>query len=176
MKTAKNKIGKKAASIICDGDIIFIDGSTTTQYMEKYITEKKNITVITNNIGLVCHLSEYGVDVICLGGRVSEKPNMLGSTETVENVMKYKADKMFFSSVGINENGEILSGDKYYLMYLMMAKNSKEVIYLADHEKIQIDYPKVLFDLNRVDCIISDYDFKAEVKEKYKNTEFIYVK
>lgn len=43
----------KAAELIYDGDTIFIDGSTTTESIGKYITNKKDITVITNNLALV---------------------------------------------------------------------------------------------------------------------------
>lgn len=41
MKPIKNKIGKAAADLIKDGDTIFIDGTTTTEYIGKYLLSKK---------------------------------------------------------------------------------------------------------------------------------------
>ena len=42
-KTGKKRIAKAAADLVEDGDTIFMDGSTTVQYMGEYILEKKNI-------------------------------------------------------------------------------------------------------------------------------------
>ena len=41
MKTAKNAIAKKAASLVKNGDVVFLDASSTTQYMCRFLTEKK---------------------------------------------------------------------------------------------------------------------------------------
>ena len=173
MKSAKNKIAKAAAEFINDGDTIFVDGSTTSQYMAQHILNKKNLTVITNNMALVSYLSEYNIKAICLGGTVAEVPSMLDGDETVENASKYLADKCFFAAAGISDEGEIYTGNMYYLLHRIMAKNSKQVFYLIDSGKINRKSTRILFDLNSVTHVISDYEFKAELKEKYTEVKFI---
>lgn len=175
MKTAKLKIGKAASDLVNDGDVIFIDGSTTTEFMAKYLVDRKNITVITNNVGIVTFLSEYGIKVICLGGEVVEMPSLLSGNITVENAMKYNADKMFFSTGAVSKDGIIASTVSYDLLHRIMVKNSKKVYFLADHEKINKNRTINLFDFNEVDAVITDYIFSKETKELYKNTEFIEV-
>lgn len=175
MRAVKNKLAKKAAEFIKDGETIFIDSSTTTQCIGPYLTTKKDITVITNNIALVSYLSEYGINVICLGGRIVDPPAALCSTQTVENASNYIADKFFFSTGGITDDGKILSGGLMFLLQTTMARNSKSVFYLVDHDKININSNRILFDLNEVSCIITDFDFDNETKEKFKNTQFINV-
>ena len=175
MKSVKIKIAKAAAGFINDGDTVFIDGSTTAQYMAQYIQDKKNIKVITNNMALASYLSEYGVEVICLGGRIVEIPSMLGGEETVENAMKYRADKFFFAEAGVSDDGEIFGGTVYYLLHKTMAKNSKEVFFLTDSGKINRTTSRILFDLNSVTHVISDYEFNDEIKNKYKAVSFIKV-
>ncbi len=176
MKIAKNNIGKTASTFINDGDTIFIDGSTTAQYIGKYITEKKDITVITNNIALVSYLSEYNINVICLGGRVVEIPSMLDGADTVENAMKYRADKMFFSIGSITDDGKIGTNDIYYLLHKVMIENSDKVFLLIDSGKLNRTSPKYFPSDIKLNYIISDYNFKEETKNKLKNTEFIVVK
>ena len=176
MKSAKAKIGKAAADLVEDGDVIFIDGSTTTEFMGKNLLNKKDITVITNNLAMVTFLSEYGIEVRCLGGKVVEKPYMLDGNDTVENAMKYNADKMFFSTSAISDGGVISSASGYYLLHKVMAANSKKRYYLADHEKINVNSPMNLFDLSDIDAIITDYIFSDDTKSEYKNTQFIEVK
>ena len=172
MHAEKNRLAKLASALVEDGDVIFIDGSTTTEFMSKYLTEKSNITVISNNIQLLSYLSDHGVNSICLGGRVCEPPAMLGGGLTLENLSHFCTDKMFFATVGVTFDGKILSSEYGYNYIKTAANNTKTVIYLVDHDKVV--EPKNEFiacDFNDVDYVISDFDFAC--KEKYKNTKFI---
>ncbi|MBQ8207560.1 MAG: DeoR/GlpR transcriptional regulator [Clostridia bacterium] len=175
MRPIKNKIGKKAAEFICDGDTVFIDCSTTAQYLGKHITERKDLTVITNNLSLASFLSEYNITSICLGGRIMEPPSMVYSAETVENVKKYSADKMFFSAGGITEDGKIGCGEYevHYLMIKAMMENSDERFLLFDHEKIKPSCEQYIGTFGDVDKIITDFSFSEELKKRYCDTEFI---
>lgn len=173
MKNIKNKLGKRAAEFIEDGDRIFIDGSTTTQYIGKYIIEKKDLTVITNNITLASFLSEHGITVICLGGKIVEIPSMVGGIDTAADAMKYKANKMFFSVGELGEDGKLSSTESYDLLHKVEVENSDEVYCLMDHKKIKQPKNRILFDLGKVDYLITDYVFNKEVKDKFKNTKFV---
>lgn len=175
-KSAKAKISKAAADLVNDGDTLFIDATTTTQYMAKYLLEKKNITVITNNCAIVSMLSEHGIRVICLGGEVTEAPYLLSGNLTVENAMKYNADKMFFSTYAVSEDGVIDSSPTYDLVHKIMKENSKEVYYLADREKLNKPSSMNLFNFSDVDTVITDFPFSENVQKKYQSTKFIVVK
>ncbi len=175
MRPVKNVIAKRASEFINDGDTIFIDASTTTQCIGQYITEKKELTVITNNMMLASFLSEHNIKCICLGGEIIEIPYMLGGPDTTEQASHYRADKMFFSTGGISNDGVIAGSNAYQHLHNAMQKNSKEVFYLADHQKIDVDGKRILFDLSKVDYIISDFVFSDKVKEKYNNTTFLEV-
>lgn len=174
MRVEKRLIGLAAAAFVKPGDTIFMDGSTTAQSMAQFLTEIEDITVITNNIALVGFLSEYGVRVICLGGKILEPPSMLNGDITVANASVFRADKMFFSTGSITDDGKIGDGT-YYLMHKTMAENSEKIFFLADHDKLNVKTPLYLFDLSRVDYVISDYDFSEETKQKYPQTEFVFV-
>lgn len=175
MRSEKLKIGKAAADLIKDFDVVFIDGSTTSESMAEFIAEKKSVTVVTNNMALVSFLSELGVKAFCLGGYVKEAPSMLGGAQTVENAAQYHYDKMFFSSGYFSEEGEIGSSETYYLLHKTAAAHADEVYYLADHSKtIRPKHSwRILFDFSRVSGVISDYHFSEAVKAKYPKTTFI---
>ena len=99
---------------------------------------------------------------------------MLMGDETVENASKYAADKMFFATSGISSDGKLYGGT-YDFLHKTMANNSDKVIFLTDSGKINRKTNKILFDLEKVTHIISDYEFDQEVKHKYKNVEYIKV-
>ena len=177
MRPVKNKIGKKATEFIKDGDTIFVDCSTTAQYIGKYIIDRKNLTVITNNISLASFLSEHNVTVICLGGKITEPPSMIYSADTIEMIEKYGADKMFFSAGAITEDGKIGKSDseEHYLVIKAMMKNSAEKYLLIDREKVVSKCRKYLCTLEDIDTIITDYDFEDETKNIFSKTSFVLV-
>lgn len=172
MKSTKEKLGKAAAGLVSDGDIIFLDGSTTTDYIGIHLTDKKDITVITPNIRLTAFLSEYGINMICLGGTVTESPYILGGNLTAENARRYNADKMFFATGAVSPKG-IISGSYYSPIHRNMMENSKQVYYVADCDKVRDDFTENFCDLGSVSGIVTDYEFDSAIKKKYKDTEFI---
>lgn len=174
MNAEKNRIGKIAADLIEDGDVVFIGGSTTCRRIAPHITERKDLTIITNDMGMTSYLSEYGINVICLGGEVVEIPDILCGSITVENAMIYSANKFFFSTGAISDKGEIKSGNLYYSLYKTMARGSEKNIYLADHEKLNVTNVSMnYFDVSEMTYVITDFDFSEEFKERYPNTVFL---
>ena len=175
MRPVKNKIAKKAADFVKDGDTIFIDCSTTAQYMGTYLTNKKDLTVITNNITLASYLSECGIAVICLGGRIMEPPSMIYSAETIEFARRFHADKLFFSPTSITENGQIGASkfEAHILLIKTMIENAKEIFMLCDHNKIDASTKRFLCDISAVSTAITDFTFSADIKDKYTSVHFV---
>ncbi|MBQ3220820.1 MAG: DeoR/GlpR transcriptional regulator [Clostridia bacterium] len=175
MRASKLKIAKRATELVGEGEVIFVDASTTCEYMTEYLAEKKDITVITNNMALVMRLSEYGVNAVCLGGRIVESPCMLDGAETVENALKYRADKAFFSTAELTKEGEIGTGEIYYLLHNAMIRQAKEAYLLIDSEKIKpkSESKRALGDLEVVTGVVSDYGFDEETRKKFPKTAFI---
>lgn len=173
-KPAKKRIGKCAAQLVRPNDVIFIDGATTTQYMGPYLTEIKDITVITNNMALATFLAEHGVQVVVLGGMIAEAPFMLDGDDTVDIANRYHADKCFFSASALSDTGEIGTGKKaYYALHQTMIRNSDRVFLLIDGEKLGRKYNRCLCNLSKIDCLISDHTFDEKFKQRYPNVQFI---
>ena len=42
--------GRRAAELVHDGDVIYIDSGTTTLQMIDFLADRKDITIITNNL------------------------------------------------------------------------------------------------------------------------------
>ena len=65
----REKIAKFAASLIEDGDSIFINTSSTALGIVKYITAK-NVTIITNNGNIISEKNPPNATVVLLGGEL----------------------------------------------------------------------------------------------------------
>ena len=175
MRKEKKRLAKAAAELIKNGDVVFLDGSTTVQHIIPFLVDKKDITVVTNNIRLAIELGELDIKVICLGGEIRERPQVLLGDETVENAMRYHVDKMFFSVAGNTLDGHI-KDTAYRLLYKVMLKNSKESYFLTDKTKTEEEINRELCDFSVLSGVISDFEFPNETKESYKGVKFIFAK
>ena len=168
-KAEKRRIAEEAARLVRDGDTLFLNGGTTVQYMVPYLHAKKELTVITNSLHLAIELGSAPFRVICLGGCVIERPHVLYGEDTLENVMKYRADKLFFSQGAITERGEIEGG----LLEKLMIRNSTEAWLLTDRTKLTDRLPEVMCDFSALTGVIADFVFAEETKEAFPHTQFI---
>lgn len=106
--SGKRAVGKAAAALVKDGDIIYIDSGTTTMYLMEYLGERKNVTVLTNNLNAINRALPYlDLNIISLPGVLERKTNSFVSTDTVKTLEKYNINKAFMASSGILENGTI---------------------------------------------------------------------
>ena len=170
-KKEKRRIAAEAVRQIRNGDTVFLDGSPTVQYMVPFLSEKKDLTVITNSLRIAIELGDTDFQVICLGGRISERPHVLSDEITVENAMRYCPDRMFFSVGGVTEDGRICNGG--YLLYRVMIKNSAQAWFLTDRTKL-VDRPDaVMCDFSALTGVISDFAFSDATKAMYPSVRFI---
>ena len=171
-KAEKRRIAEEAARLVRDGDTLFLNGGTTVQYMAPHLLAKKELTVITNSLHLAIELGNAPFRVICLGGCVTERPHVLYGEDTLENVMKYRADKLFFSQGAITERGEMEGS----LLEKLMIKNSTEAWLLTDRTKLTDRLPEVMGDFSALRGVISDFAFSQETVAAFPNTAFVTVK
>ena len=177
MKTAKNAIAKKAASLVKNGDVVFLDASSTTQYMCRFLTEKKGITVLTCNMLLADFLSEHGINTYCTGGRVVEYPGILGGSYMLDTLSKFNIDIAFFSSTAFNSKGQIISlSENGMLNHQSYRKYSKKLAYLCGSDKFDTSGNFVGLTLNDVDYFISDKKLPESMEQNFKTTTFMYTR
>ena len=174
-KHIKTKLAAEAAKLLSDDITVFIDGSTTAQYLGKYISKYKNITVITNNMNLASYLSDLQVKVIVLGGTIAESPYIVGGIDAAKQADTYNANIAFLSTISFTDDGNINIGNAYHYLHSIMIKRSKKTVYMADSSKTEFDAPRKLCDFSEISTVISDFHFSDETKNSFPNTEFIEV-
>lgn len=177
MKIAKNAIAKKAADLVNEGDVVFLDGSSTTQYIGHFLPGKKNITVLTSNMILANYLSENGITTYCTGGRVVEYPGILGGAFMLEALSKMNADIAFFSTSAFATDGKVLTpGEGGVQAHRVYREHTKKLVYLCGSDKIDAPSKFVSMTLDEIDYFISDAALPDETKQRYPNTTFICTK
>lgn len=156
----KRRIALKAIKLIREGDVIFLDASSTTYFLTEYLNEFSKIKVITNGIDTLAALSAKGISAYSTGGKVSrESPSVLVGQFARNAVYGVHADVAFFSVHGINENGEIFdTNQSCNEITSCMIKCSDKVVCLCDNTKIGKSGAFKVCDVSDVDYVVCDRD------------------
>ena len=101
----KIQLAKYAADLVENGNVIFLDASTSAYHIIPYLAPKKDLTVITNGIKALTRLSEYNIRCIGTGGTVFNSCLAFVGEAACCSVEQYYADICFFSSRGLSEDG-----------------------------------------------------------------------
>ncbi len=98
----KTSIAIRAAKLISDDQMVFLDAGSTTFGMIRYITAK-NITVVTPGIPHLTALYERDITTIALGGPVRPETQAIAGRQTVEMIESMYFDVAFMGVNGIHE-------------------------------------------------------------------------
>jgi len=156
----KKRIALTALKLIKNGDVIFLDGSTSAFFIAEYLKEFDGIKVITNGIDTLSLLSKNGVDAYSTGGRISlqNRSVLVGgyAEQVIENL---QADLAFFSAQSIQKNGEVYDcfEEENVLRKRMMAQSKKKVL-LCDSTKLDRSSYFKLCQISELDYIVSEKD------------------
>ena len=94
----KQRIAAYAASLVQDGDLVFIDAGTTTGAMIDFLTNAK-ATYVTNGIKHAFRLTAPGQTVYTTAGSVKTSTESIVVHYTVENIRKYNHVKTSTESI-----------------------------------------------------------------------------
>lgn len=156
--TEKKEIATKAAALINDGDVVFLDQSSSAFYVANEIINRHTLTVVTNNIEIMMLLSNSGIKVISSGGYLSEENrNCLIGDDAKGTFKNVYADIMFFSVKGITYDGTMWDCSREEVVVRnRMLKNSTKKIMLCDSSKFGVQAPFKQCTVQDVDFLISD--------------------
>lgn len=103
MVDEKTRIGFHAASYISDGDTILLDSGTTTLQLGMNLSEKKNITVITNDLHIASTIElDPSSTLIVTGGIRRSGFGVLTGAVVQEFFQGIRVDKSFLSADAVD--------------------------------------------------------------------------
>ncbi len=171
----KRIICKKAAELVSDGDVIFIDGSTTCLFLPEVIEGKKNITVLTNSLRLASLFKNENIKIYLTGGSVRLSDEYVASGPIAEDICrKIHTDIMFFSARAIDENGVITDINEPETSVRQAAlQNTKKAVFLCDDTKIGKKSVFSVCNVEDIYCIISNEFPNNEILNRWNNVKVI---
>lgn len=166
----KTKVAACAATLIEDGDLVYIDAGTTTGSMIEHI-DCYNATYVTNGARHAIDLAGRGLRTYLLSGLMKSSTEAIIGYDAVDSLKKYHFDKCFIGTDGIDqENGLTTLDIEESMVKTEVIRRSEKVYVLADSSKFGL-VAKISFAPLDAGTIITDrlpdpsYRSQAEIIE-----------
>ena len=131
----KAAAAKEAAALVRPGMTIFIDASTTVQYMIPHLTGIAGLTVWTNGIDTAMRLADAHVRAVSTGGELFTESMAYVGAVAAEAVRKVSFDAVFFSSAGFDDQVVSDWSEAETALRRVVLEQSARRYFLADHTK-----------------------------------------
>lgn len=154
---AKRAIAAKASRYLQDGQVIFLDASSTAMYLIKYFSSYHSMTIITNGLQTAQELRTLNHKVYCTGGLLLHNSSAYVGDYAADFVRHFNADLFFFSSRGVSAEGQITdaSSEETHIRQVMFEQSRKR-IFLCDRSKKGQLYCYNLCTVSQADDYIMD--------------------
>lgn len=133
---AKRIVGRLAAELVSDGDLIFLDSGTTCFAMTPFLKRRRQLSIIANSARLALEMGSPEIEMILLGGQY--RPDRMDTVGplAISTLEKLRGFTAFFGTDGLGMDFGITASDveSAYLHRVAIA-NAREAVLLADHSK-----------------------------------------
>lgn len=154
----KRLIGELAASLIEEGDVVFVNSGTTTAEVLRSIPKNSNITVISNNLAAALETGETGYTFYLIGGEFQPHSNSVAGRFATENLRQVYADKAILGVDGISliHGCTVPSNAEAEVMQQMIERTQGKIFIVADHSKWGVVSNFQIAVIDQVDKLITD--------------------
>ncbi len=168
--SAKDAIGEAAASLVRDGQVVFVDGGTSTARMVRRFRRDLRATVVTHSPSVALELMPFaGVEVVLLGGRLFRHSIVAVGASTAEAIARIRADLFFLGATGIHPETGVTTGDfEEAAVKRAFCDAAAETVLLASTEKLGAVSPYLIVPLNRIATLVVEGGADPALLERFR--------
>ncbi len=166
--TEKISIAKACASLVNNGDCIFIDSGSTTYQMTPFLLGKEKLTVVTNSLPVAFDLIGSNIEVMIIGGRVRHSEKSVTSNDFLFHFDHFNINKAFICASGVTLEKGISDFSLEEAMTRKQLINISQTVYVAtDSTKFNKDVAIQVCPLEEVDMILTDNGLPKETLHQF---------
>jgi DeoR/GlpR family transcriptional regulator of sugar metabolism len=168
--SAKQVIARAAAQLVRDGQVIILDGGTTTLQVAQRLPVDLRATVVTNSPPIAIVLAEHPqVEVVIVGGRLYKHSLVAIGAGAVETLRAIRADICMLGVCSLHPQDGISVPDleEAHVKRAMIA-GAAEVVALASAEKLGTAAPYIVGPIGDLTHIVTEREIPDEVLAAYR--------
>lgn len=136
-REAKTAIGRRAASLVNDNDIVFLDSGTTALHVLDNLSALHNVTIVTHSLqAMLAALPYQNLNVISLPGQLYRKTSSFTGLDAIRFLKSYNITIAFMGASALSlEHGVSNSSPLEYEIKMTAMQRSAKNVLLIDGEK-----------------------------------------
>lgn len=165
--TLKQRLAIHAASLVNDGETIFIEGGSSNALLARYLAERKRVTLITVSNYIAHLLKETECEVILLGGMYQKSSESVVGPLTRLCVQQVYFSKAFIGIDGFRTETGFTSRDmmRADVVNAVLAKGAENIV-LTDSSKFGQVQPNPLQPTQAISRVITDFRLPPAQREQ----------
>jgi DeoR/GlpR family transcriptional regulator of sugar metabolism len=170
----KVAIGRAAAKLVRPGQVVILDGGTTTLQLARHLPPDLKATVVTHSPTIAVALVEHpSIEVVLIGGRLFKHSVVAVGAAAIEAIARIRADLYFMGVTGIHPQAGLSTGDleEAHIKRALIA-SAAETYVLVSAEKLNAASPYVIAAITDVDGMIVEPGVSAESLARYEREGF----
>lgn len=154
----KKRIGELAASLIEDGDIVFINSGTTATQVLEHIRRDVRVTIFTNNLSGALESNHADFHYYLTGGELQPRSNSLAGRFAIDNIRQVYANKAILGVDGISvKHGcTVPTNAEAEVVRQMIERTKGQIIIVADRSKWGVVSNFSIANIEDVDKFVTD--------------------
>ncbi|PJG85361.1 DeoR/GlpR family DNA-binding transcription regulator [Conservatibacter flavescens] len=164
----KLSIAKAAADRIRDHNRLIVDSGSTTTALIKQLNRKQGLIVMTNSLSVANELRalENEPTLLMTGGTWDTRSESFQGKVAEQVLRSYDFDQLFIGADGIDLERGTTTFNELVGLSQVMASVSREVIVMAESQKIGRKMPNVELSWSQIDILITDDQLNHEIKKQ----------
>ena len=164
----KYAIGKEAAKLIKEGNVVFFDAGTTALAVVEHIPDNMELTAITTGLlTAVALCNKPRINVVNIGGDIHHSSYSSAGYISVDLIKQFYADIAFISTKSVClPEGTYEAHLPLIKVKQAIVEVSRRVALLVDNSKFEVKSMCLAVDLADIDVIITDSKVKNEYLEQ----------
>ena len=164
----KSAIGRRCASLINDGDSLYLGPGTTVRQVARHLREHKNLIVLTDSLYVVMELMNTDVELYFMGGCIDLHDGHVSDMMPQNTWDFFHPNKAIIGVRGISaEHGLTDMYPKQAYMIKNVIARSMNVFVVADNSKFGLVGSCETCPLERADRIITGSAKKEEILKDF---------
>lgn len=169
----KAVLGARAADMVKPGQVIFLDGGTTTAALARALPRSFAFTVVTHSPTIACELERHPTaDVVLIGGKLYKHSMVTGGAVALEEIRSLKADLYFMGVTAAHPTHGLTTGDmEEAATKRIIAGNAAATVVLLTEDKLGRASPWKITPLSAATALVVPAGLAPERLAPYRDLD-----
>jgi len=163
----KRRLGRAGAALVQPGQLVILDGGTTSMQVVQHLPHELRATVVTHSPTIAVALAGHpNIEVLMLGGRLFRHSMVNIGASVIEAAARVRADLYLMGVTGVHAEAGLTTGDfEEAAVKRALHERAAETVVLATMDKLGAASPFTVAPLKEIAALVVPSTIPARVRQ-----------